>query len=73
MQRMATDPAYAELLPLERTEMSSPPTSPTPLPGLVQDQEWYRKAAFYEVLVASFADSPGPGVGVLQGITDRLA
>lgn len=52
--------------------MSFPPTTPIQLPGLVQDQEWYRKAVFYEVLVGSFADSNGDGVGDLQGITDRL-
>lgn len=52
--------------------MSFPPTTPIQLPGLIRDDRWYQKSIFYELLVGSFADSNGDGMGDLQGITDRL-
>jgi maltose alpha-D-glucosyltransferase/alpha-amylase len=33
---------------------------------------WFKTAVFYEVLVCSFADSDGNGIGDLRGLTDRL-
>ncbi|MBD0420423.1 maltose alpha-D-glucosyltransferase [Streptomyces sp. NPDC052309] len=36
------------------------------------DTEWYKRAVFYEVLVRSFQDSDGDGVGDLKGLTSRL-
>jgi maltose alpha-D-glucosyltransferase/alpha-amylase len=36
------------------------------------DPSWYQRAVFYEVLVRSFADSNGDGVGDLKGLTGRL-
>ena len=41
-----------------------------PLPST--DPDWFKRAVFYEVLVRSFADSSGDGVGDLQGLTDKL-
>jgi maltose alpha-D-glucosyltransferase/alpha-amylase len=42
-------------------------------PGLAEhDPEWFRRAVFYEVLVRSFKDSNGDGVGDLAGLTDKL-
>jgi maltose alpha-D-glucosyltransferase/alpha-amylase len=36
------------------------------------DPEWYRHAVFYEVLVRSFQDSNGDGVGDLKGVRAKL-
>ena len=36
------------------------------------DQEWYRTAVFYEVLVRAFADSSGSGSGDFQGLIGKL-
>lgn len=36
------------------------------------DPEWFKRAVFYEVLVRSFQDSNGDGVGDLQGLTSKL-
>jgi maltose alpha-D-glucosyltransferase/alpha-amylase len=36
------------------------------------DPSWYQRAVFYEVLVRSFADSNGDGVGDLNGLTSKL-
>ena len=33
---------------------------------------WYQTAVFYEVLVRSFQDSDGDGIGDLRGVIDRL-
>ncbi|MDN0196556.1 alpha-amylase family glycosyl hydrolase [Streptomyces sp. S.PNR 29] len=38
----------------------------------VQDPEWYRRAVFYVVLVSSFQDSNGDGIGDLKGVTAKL-
>ncbi|MDT0270312.1 maltose alpha-D-glucosyltransferase [Streptomyces sp. DSM 44915] len=37
-----------------------------------EEPGWYRRAVFYEVLVRSFRDSDGDGVGDLRGLTERL-
>jgi maltose alpha-D-glucosyltransferase/alpha-amylase len=36
------------------------------------DPDWFKRAVFYEVLVRSFRDSSGDGVGDLQGLTEKL-
>jgi maltose alpha-D-glucosyltransferase/alpha-amylase len=36
------------------------------------DPDWYKRAVFYEVLVRSFSDSNGDGVGDLKGLADKL-
>ena len=40
------------------------PENPTP--------DWFKTAVFYEVLVRSFNDSDGNGVGDFKGLTDKL-
>ncbi|MHB1738520.1 MAG: maltose alpha-D-glucosyltransferase [Actinomycetes bacterium] len=37
-----------------------------------RDRLWYKRAVFYEVIIRSFADSNGDGIGDLRGLTDRL-
>src|SRR3954469_2764558 len=36
------------------------------------DADWFKSAVFYEVLVRSFRDSSGDGVGDLKGLTEKL-
>ena len=36
------------------------------------DDDWYKRAVFYEVLVRAFADSNRDGFGDLSGLTDKL-
>jgi maltose alpha-D-glucosyltransferase / alpha-amylase len=36
------------------------------------DAQWFRRAVFYEVLVRSFQDSNGDGVGDFRGLTEKL-
>ena len=38
----------------------------------VDDPHWFKRAVFYEVLVRSFQDHSGDGVGDLRGLEDRL-
>ena len=47
-------------------------TAPIQLPGLTLDPQWYRRAVFYEVMVRSFVDSNGDGVGDLAGLVAKL-
>jgi maltose alpha-D-glucosyltransferase/alpha-amylase len=42
------------------------------LPARGTDPDWFRRAVFYEVLVRSFKDSDGDGVGDLRGLIDKL-
>ena len=37
-----------------------------------RDPEWYKRAAFYAVLVRGFADSDGDGTGDLRGLIGKL-
>ncbi|MHB1614712.1 MAG: maltose alpha-D-glucosyltransferase [Actinomycetes bacterium] len=37
-----------------------------------RDRLWYKRAVFYEVIIRSFADSNGDGIGDLRGLTERL-
>ncbi|WP_296666407.1 maltose alpha-D-glucosyltransferase [Demequina sp.] len=36
------------------------------------DADWFKSAVFYEVLIRSFHDSSGDGVGDLRGLTEKL-
>ena len=50
---------------------------PVPVPGSPTDRRdddplWFKRAVFYEVLVRSFHDSTGDGIGDLAGITSKL-
>jgi maltose alpha-D-glucosyltransferase/alpha-amylase len=36
------------------------------------DTDWFKSAVFYEVLIRSFNDSSGDGVGDLNGLTEKL-
>lgn len=36
------------------------------------DSDWFKRAVFYEVMVRSFADSSGDGIGDLVGLTGKL-
>ena len=40
--------------------------------ALEHDPGWFKRAVFYEVLVRSFKDSSGDGVGDLDGLADKL-
>jgi maltose alpha-D-glucosyltransferase/alpha-amylase len=39
---------------------------------MTNEPEWYKYAVIYEVLVRSFQDSDGNGIGDLRGLTDKL-
>ena len=67
--------------------MTAPREPPQPAPdGVVEpsshdfrsarelpvDDDWYKRAVFYEVLVRAFADSNRDGFGDLRGLTDKL-
>ncbi|GAA3145750.1 hypothetical protein GCM10017687_73340 [Streptomyces echinatus] len=41
-------------------------------PAKDRDPDWFKRAVFYEVLVRSFQDSNGDGVGDLKGLTAKL-
>ena len=41
-------------------------------PAKDRDPDWFKRAVFYEVLVRSFQDSNGDGIGDLKGITAKL-
>ncbi|MFI5553750.1 maltose alpha-D-glucosyltransferase [Streptomyces sp. NPDC051738] len=41
-------------------------------PAKDRDPDWFKRAVFYEVLVRSFQDSNGDGVGDLKGLTSKL-
>lgn len=40
--------------------------------GLEHDPQWYRRSVFYEVMVRSFFDSDGDGVGDIPGLISKL-
>src|SRR4051794_182589 len=37
-----------------------------------KDQQWYKRAVFYEVLIRGFYDSTGDGTGDIRGLTQKL-
>ncbi|SCE55144.1 maltose alpha-D-glucosyltransferase/ alpha-amylase, partial [Streptomyces sp. di188] len=41
-------------------------------PAKDRDPDWFKRAVFYEVLVRSFQDSNGDGIGDLKGLTAKL-
>jgi maltose alpha-D-glucosyltransferase/alpha-amylase len=46
-----------------------------PVPEITEtpsDPDWYKRAVFYEVLVRSFCDTNGDGVGDLKGLAEKL-
>jgi maltose alpha-D-glucosyltransferase/alpha-amylase len=40
--------------------------------GLTLTADWFKSAVFYEVLVRSFRDSDGDGIGDFKGLTEKL-
>jgi glycosidase len=58
--------------PARPAAAQAPPEAAARTPALAQDPGWARGAVFYEVLVRSFADSNGDGVGDLAGLLAKL-
>jgi glycosidase len=52
-------------------QVPSPTPTPT-LPAEMGEPDWWEDAVFYEILVRSFSDSDGDGVGDLNGLIDKL-
>ncbi len=53
--------------------MNAPAPTPASLPDRRDDDPlWFQRAVFYEVLVRSFHDSTGDGIGDLAGLTSKL-
>ncbi|MEO6958046.1 MAG: alpha-amylase family glycosyl hydrolase, partial [Antricoccus sp.] len=49
------------------------PDSVPEQPGdITEDPYWFKRAVFYEVLIRSFHDSSGDGVGDLRGLIEKL-
>ena len=57
--------------PPEQTENRPPHSTWGARPAPVEP-EWFKRAVFYEVLVRSFHDSNGDGIGDLRGLTAKL-
>ncbi len=49
-----------------------PSTTGDPTPAHFEQPDWFKTAVFYEVLVRSFKDSNGDGVGDFRGLTEKL-
>lgn len=73
--------ALAACLALSGCSSSDSQPEPEPFPEkdwpaeaatLLEGNDWYRHAVFYEVYVRSFQDSDGDGIGDLKGLTSRL-
>ena len=47
-------------------------TNPDLVPAHFDQPDWFKTAVFYEVLVRSFKDSNGDGVGDFRGLTEKL-
>jgi hypothetical protein len=71
---LATRPCAARSEPGQRETLAHLATAlPAPATPATQPRlEWARGAAFYEIVVRSFADSDGDGIGDLRGLTSRL-
>ena len=54
------------------TQHETPVASDRPAVDQANQPEWYKTAVFYEVLVRSFKDSNGDGVGDFNGLTEKL-
>src|SRR5512145_1402147 len=55
------------------TSGTEPHQMPETAEGLpAHEPDWFKKAVFYEVLVRSFKDSNGDGVGDFKGLTEKL-
>jgi len=54
----------------EPVRVSSSPAETAPMPAPTPD--WFQTAVFYEVLVRSFKDSNGDGVGDFKGLMEKL-
>jgi maltose alpha-D-glucosyltransferase/alpha-amylase len=57
--------------------VTDPGARPQQLPETAEglpahEPDWFKKAVFYEVLVRSFKDSNGDGVGDFKGLTEKL-
>lgn len=48
------------------------PVTPATSRGLSDDPEWFKSAVFYEVMVRSFCDSNGDGIGDFAGLASKL-
>jgi len=63
---MTAEPApYTASIPI-LTQQPFPDTPGSPAP------EWFKTAVFYEVLVRSFKDGDGDGIGDFRGLIDKL-
>ena len=60
----ASNPGVTPGVAPEGAIVNPEPDNPTP--------DWFKTAVFYEVLVRSFNDSDGNGVGDFKGLTDKL-
>ena len=49
-----------------------PSTTGDPTPAHFDQPDWFKTAVFYEVLVRSFKDSNGDGVGDFRGLIEKL-
>ncbi len=49
-----------------------PSTTGDPTPAHFDQPDWFKTAVFYEVLVRSFKDSNGDGVGDFRGLAEKL-
>ena len=48
------------------------PTGRSRRPDAADDERWYQKAVFYEVLIRGFFDANDDGTGDLKGLTEKL-
>lgn len=78
----STSPTVQEVKPVSRSATSADATregrpntsglTPEAFRALPYDQRWYGNAVMYEVMVRSFFDSNGDGIGDLKGLTQKL-
>jgi alpha-glucosidase len=57
---------------VESAEDATADLAPAALDERMQDPDWWRQAAVYQIYPRSFADSDGDGIGDLKGITSRI-
>ena len=68
----ATSSHYAQLSPFHNMTVDQPHEDEAALVPVADDPSWYRHAVFYELLIHSFQDSNGDGVGDIPGLISRL-